>query len=118
MDLQRAQFLETIKYADGVASKIARQRQALVSRVRMQRAQVAERADDVMRDDDQERAMVLASMNLWSNVVNSWWSSVLYPATDAPRFKKGNDRFDLCSSGNGYHHSCDTSSRRSGEKKI
>ncbi|CAD6937445.1 unnamed protein product, partial [Tilletia caries] len=44
MDLQRAQFLETIKYADGVASKIARQRQALVSRVRMQRAQVAERA--------------------------------------------------------------------------
>ncbi|CAD7068025.1 unnamed protein product [Tilletia caries] len=46
-------------------------------------------ANDVMRDDDQERAMVLASMNLWSNVVNSWWSIVLYPATDAPRFRKG-----------------------------
>ncbi|CAD6941688.1 unnamed protein product [Tilletia caries] len=46
-------------------------------------------ANDVMRDDDQERAMVLASMNLWSNVVNSWWSIVLYPATGAPRFKKG-----------------------------
>ncbi|CAD6980989.1 unnamed protein product [Tilletia controversa] len=46
-------------------------------------------ANDVMRDDDQERAMVLASMNIWSNVVNLWWSIVLYPATDAPRFKKG-----------------------------
>ncbi|CAD6964057.1 unnamed protein product [Tilletia controversa] len=46
-------------------------------------------ANDVMRDDDQERATVLASMNLWSNVVNSWWSIVLYPATDAPRFRKG-----------------------------
>ncbi|KAK0537263.1 hypothetical protein OC835_001797 [Tilletia horrida] len=46
-------------------------------------------ANDVTRADEQERAMVLASMNLWSNVVNSWWSIVLYPATDAPRFRKG-----------------------------
>ncbi|KAE8268320.1 hypothetical protein A4X09_0g4022 [Tilletia walkeri] len=43
MELQRAQFLATIKYADGVASKTARQRQYLVNRVRTQRAEAAER---------------------------------------------------------------------------
>ncbi|KAE8256410.1 hypothetical protein A4X13_0g2659 [Tilletia indica] len=46
-------------------------------------------ANDVTRDDEQERAMVLASMNLFSNVINSWWSLVFYRATDAPRFRKG-----------------------------
>jgi len=28
-------------------------------------------------------------MNMWNNVVNAWWSIVFYPATDAPRFRKG-----------------------------
>lgn len=46
-------------------------------------------ANQICADDDQERAIVLASMNMWNNVVNSWWSIVLYPATDAPRFRKG-----------------------------
>ena len=39
--------------------------------------------------DDQERAVVLASMNLWSNVIQAWYSIVFFPATDAPRFHKG-----------------------------
>ena len=26
---------------------------------------------------------------MWNNVVNAWWSLVLYTATDAPRFTKG-----------------------------
>jgi len=26
---------------------------------------------------------------MWNNVVNAWWSIVFYPATDAPRFRKG-----------------------------
>ena len=32
---------------------------------------------------------MLASMNMWNNVVNAWWPLVFYPATDAPRFTKG-----------------------------
>ncbi|UZJ53326.1 hypothetical protein CBS101457_002646 [Exobasidium rhododendri] len=39
--------------------------------------------------DDQERAVVLASMNMWSNVVQAWYSIVFFPSTDAPRFHKG-----------------------------
>ncbi|KAF8192598.1 MFS general substrate transporter [Pholiota molesta] len=46
-------------------------------------------ANQICADDDQERAVVLASMNMWNNVVNAWWSIVFYPATDAPRFRKG-----------------------------
>jgi len=46
-------------------------------------------ANQICADDDQERAIVLASMNMWNNVVNAWWSIVFYPATDAPRFTKG-----------------------------
>lgn len=26
---------------------------------------------------------------MWNNVINAWWPLVFYPATDAPRFKKG-----------------------------
>jgi ACS family pantothenate transporter-like MFS transporter len=26
---------------------------------------------------------------MWNNVVNAWWSIVFYPATDAPKFRKG-----------------------------
>ncbi|EIM88537.1 MFS general substrate transporter [Stereum hirsutum FP-91666 SS1] len=46
-------------------------------------------ANQICADDDQERAIVLASMNMWNNVINAWWPLVFYPATDAPRFKKG-----------------------------
>ncbi|KJA30072.1 hypothetical protein HYPSUDRAFT_125890 [Hypholoma sublateritium FD-334 SS-4] len=46
-------------------------------------------ANQICADDDQERAIVLASMNMWNNAVNAWWSIVFYPATDAPRFRKG-----------------------------
>ena len=35
------------------------------------------------------RGVVLASMNMWNNVVNAWWPLVFYPATDAPAFTKG-----------------------------
>ncbi|KAF8915895.1 MFS general substrate transporter [Mucidula mucida] len=46
-------------------------------------------ANQICADDDQERGIVLASMNLWNNVINAWWSLVFYPATDAPKFHKG-----------------------------
>ena len=46
-------------------------------------------ANDVCADDEQERAVVLASMNLWSNVINAFWGITLYPATTAPRFHRG-----------------------------
>ncbi|EKM59412.1 uncharacterized protein PHACADRAFT_205619 [Phanerochaete carnosa HHB-10118-sp] len=46
-------------------------------------------ANQICADDDQERAIVLASMNMWNNVINAWWPLVFYPATDAPRFTKG-----------------------------
>ncbi|KAH9482822.1 Pantothenate transporter FEN2 [Psilocybe cubensis] len=46
-------------------------------------------ANQICADDDQERAVVLASMNMWNNAVNAWWSIVFYPATDAPKFRKG-----------------------------
>lgn len=46
-------------------------------------------ANEICADDDQERGIVLASMNMWNNVVNAWWSIVFYPATDAPQFHKG-----------------------------
>ncbi|KAG2369951.1 major facilitator superfamily domain-containing protein [Suillus spraguei] len=46
-------------------------------------------ANQICADDYQERAVVLASMNMWNNVVNAWWPLLFYSATDAPRFKKG-----------------------------
>ncbi|KAI0332421.1 MFS general substrate transporter [Cubamyces sp. BRFM 1775] len=46
-------------------------------------------ANQICADDHQERAVVLASMNMWNNVINAWWPLVFYPATDAPRFTKG-----------------------------
>jgi len=46
-------------------------------------------ANEICADDDQERSVVLASMNMWNNVVNAWWTIVFYPATDAPKFHKG-----------------------------
>ncbi|KAF8517887.1 MFS general substrate transporter [Hysterangium stoloniferum] len=46
-------------------------------------------ANQICADDDFERGIVLASMNMWNNVINVWWSIVFYPATDAPHFTKG-----------------------------
>ncbi|KAL0582005.1 hypothetical protein V5O48_000063 [Marasmius crinis-equi] len=46
-------------------------------------------ANEICADDDQERAIVLASMNMWNNVINAWWPLVFYRASDAPRFRKG-----------------------------
>lgn len=43
----------------------------------------------VVRNDDQERAVTLASMNLFSNVMQAWWSITLFPAESAPRFHRG-----------------------------
>lgn len=28
-------------------------------------------------------------MNMWNNAVNAWWPLIFYPATDAPKFRKG-----------------------------
>lgn len=46
-------------------------------------------ANVVCRHDLQERAIVLASMNMFSNAVNAWWSLLFYVASDAPKFRKG-----------------------------
>ena len=46
-------------------------------------------ANQICADDHAARGVVLASMNMWNNVVNAWWPLVFYPATDAPRFTKG-----------------------------
>ncbi|KAI1789063.1 MFS general substrate transporter [Ganoderma leucocontextum] len=46
-------------------------------------------ANQICADDHAARGVVLASMNMWNNVVNAWWPVVFYPATDAPRFTKG-----------------------------
>lgn len=75
-------------------------------------------ANTACKDDDQLRAVVVASMNMWSNVFVAWWGLVfckwspvhtapqcslghcaynlddncrfLDPATDAPKWRKGN----------------------------
>lgn len=26
---------------------------------------------------------------MWNNVINAWWPLIFYPATDAPKFRKG-----------------------------
>ncbi|KAK7049655.1 hypothetical protein VNI00_005686 [Paramarasmius palmivorus] len=46
-------------------------------------------ANQICADDDQERAIVLASMNMWNNVINAWWPLLFYKASDAPKFQKG-----------------------------
>ena len=44
-------------------------------------------ANDVMRHkDDAMRGVVIASMQMGSNVINSWWSIVFYGADTAPYF--------------------------------
>lgn len=46
-------------------------------------------ANVVCADDLQERAIVLASMNMFSNAVNAWWSILFYNADTAPKFRRG-----------------------------
>ena len=43
----------------------------------------------VCRGDIQERAIVLASMNMFSGAVNAWWSLLFYSTSFAPKFRKG-----------------------------
>lgn len=46
-------------------------------------------ANVVCHDDLQERAVVLASMNMFSGAVNAWWSILFYAATMVPKFENG-----------------------------
>ncbi|KAJ7125450.1 MFS general substrate transporter [Mycena crocata] len=46
-------------------------------------------ANDLARDDDQERSVILGAMNMMSNAFNAWWSIVFFPANEAPRWCKG-----------------------------
>ena len=46
-------------------------------------------ANVICANDLQERAIVLASMNMFSNAVNAWWSILFYGADTAPKFRKG-----------------------------
>ncbi|EEP83010.1 conserved hypothetical protein [Uncinocarpus reesii 1704] len=55
-------------------------------------------ANDVMRyRDDALRSVVIASMNMGSNVINAWWSIVFYPADTAPYFTRGMWAMIACS---------------------
>lgn len=46
-------------------------------------------ANVVCQEDLQERAIVLASMNMFSGALNAWWTILFFPATNVPRFEKG-----------------------------
>ncbi|KAF2083519.1 pantothenate transporter-like protein [Saccharata proteae CBS 121410] len=47
-------------------------------------------ANDVLRDEEAMlRAVVVAAMNMGSNVVNAWWSIVFYSSDFAPQFTRG-----------------------------
>lgn len=46
-------------------------------------------ANVVCYDDQEERAVVLALMNMFSNAVNAWWSLLFFGASTAPKYKKG-----------------------------
>ena len=46
-------------------------------------------ANIVCQSDLQERAIVLASMNMFSGAVNAWWSLLFYSATTVPHFRNG-----------------------------
>ncbi|KAK5631928.1 hypothetical protein RRF57_007642 [Xylaria bambusicola] len=47
-------------------------------------------ANDALRyDEHMFRAVVLAGMNLGSNVINAWWTIVFYGASMAPWFRRG-----------------------------
>ncbi|EJD48705.1 MFS general substrate transporter [Auricularia subglabra TFB-10046 SS5] len=47
-------------------------------------------ANDALRyEEDMLRAVVVAAMNMGSNIFNAWWSIVFYSADFAPRFTRG-----------------------------
>ncbi|KAH0141894.1 MFS general substrate transporter, partial [Aureobasidium melanogenum] len=47
-------------------------------------------ANDALRyEEDSLRAVVIASMNMFSGAVNAWWSIVFYSANYAPKFTRG-----------------------------
>ncbi|KOH00687.1 Fen2p [Saccharomyces eubayanus] len=46
-------------------------------------------ANIVCHADLQERAIVLASMNMFSGAVNAWWSILFFSADMVPKFEKG-----------------------------
>lgn len=46
-------------------------------------------ANGVCHDDLQERAVVLASMNMFSGAINAWWSIVFFSASTTPYFERG-----------------------------
>ncbi|EEB05067.1 pantothenate transporter [Schizosaccharomyces japonicus yFS275] len=46
-------------------------------------------ANDICRDNDQERGVVVFCMNMVQNIWHVWWALVMYPNTDTPRFIKG-----------------------------
>lgn len=46
-------------------------------------------ANIVCHDDLQERAIVLASMNMFSGAVNAWWSILFFSSSMVPRFERG-----------------------------
>lgn len=43
----------------------------------------------VCYSDLEERAIILASMNMFSSVVNAWWPLLFYKASSAPKFRNG-----------------------------
>jgi ACS family pantothenate transporter-like MFS transporter len=47
-------------------------------------------ANDVLRDDDAKRAVVLASMNMFAQVFYMFWSILFYNAQQAPNWFEGN----------------------------
>ncbi|KAL2313382.1 Pantothenate transporter liz1 [Schizosaccharomyces pombe] len=46
-------------------------------------------ANDICRDNDQERGVVVFLMNMCQNIWHIWWAPIMYPNTDTPRFIKG-----------------------------
>ncbi|KUJ13612.1 putative MFS transporter Liz1/Seo1 [Mollisia scopiformis] len=46
-------------------------------------------ANEVCRDDNEERAIVLACMNMMNNVLSAWLPLIVWQQIDAPRYHKG-----------------------------
>lgn len=46
-------------------------------------------ANEICGADAEERAVVIGIMNSLGYAVNAWLPLLVYPATDAPRFRKG-----------------------------
>lgn len=46
-------------------------------------------ANLITRNDLQERAIVIASMNMFGGAVNAWWSLIFFNVSTAPEYKKG-----------------------------